>query len=56
MHFSKKAQIAHLKADEAPIKIFSKHTDFADIFLLKFSTKFFEYTIINYNVIELVNN
>ncbi len=32
VHPSKKAQIAHLKADGAPTKVPSKYADFADVF------------------------
>ncbi len=32
VHPSRRAQIAHLKADEAPTKVPSKYDDFADVF------------------------
>ncbi len=35
MHLSKKAQITHLKADEALREVPNKYADFADIFLPK---------------------
>lgn len=56
MHPSRKAQIVHLKADEASIKIPSKYTDFADIFLPNLAAKLSEYMGINNHAIELVDN
>lgn len=56
MHLSKKAQIAHLKADETPIKVFGKYTDFANIFLLKLAIKLSKNTSINNYAIKLVND
>ena len=35
VHPSKKAQIAHLKANEAPTKVLSKYADFANVVLPK---------------------
>lgn len=52
----KKAKIAFLKANKALIKVFSKYTDFANIFLPKLITKLFKYTNIENYVIELVND
>lgn len=56
MHPLKKAKIAFLKANKALIKVFSKYTDFANIFLPKLGTKLFEHTDIDNYVIELVND
>ena len=53
---SKKIQIAHLKADEAFIKVFGKYADFVDIFLPKLATKLSKYTRINNHIIKLVDN
>ncbi len=52
----KKAQIAHIKADEALIKVFSKYTNFANVFLLKLAIKPPKYTGINNHVIKLVDD
>ena len=56
MHPSKRAQIAHLKADEAPTKVFSKHVDFADVFLPKLAAGLPKHIEINDYVIKLVDN
>ncbi len=56
MHPSKKAQIAHLKADEAPIKVPSKHSDFVDVFSPKLAAELPEYTEINDHAIEVVDD
>ncbi len=56
MHPSKKAQIAHLKADEALSKVSSKYADFADVFSLKLALEFLEYTKINNYTIKLIDN
>ena len=56
MHPSKKTQIAHLKADEAPTKVSSKYTDFTDIFSPKLTIKLSKYTRINDHAIELIND
>ena len=56
MHPLKKAQIAHLKADKALTKVFSKYVDFADVFLPKLVTEFLEHTRINNHAIKLVDN
>ena len=55
MHPSKKAQIAHLKADEAFTKGPSKYADFADIFSPKLAAELPEYEISNHPI-ELVDN
>ena len=56
MHPSKRAQIAHLKADEAPTKVLSEFADFADVFSLKLAVELSKHTRINNHVIELVDN
>ena len=56
MHLSKKVQIAHLEADEASIKFFSKYVDFANVFSLVLAIELPEHTRINNYAIELVNN
>ncbi len=56
MHPSRRAQIAHLKADEAPIEVPSKYADFADIFSPKLAVELPEHTGINDHTIELVDD
>ena len=56
MYPSKKAQIAHLKLNKAPIKVFSKYTDFVNIFSSKLVVKLFKYMKINNHIIQLVDN
>ena len=56
MHPSKKAQIAHLKANKAPIKLLNKYADFANVFLSKLAIDLSEHAEINDHAIELVNN
>ncbi len=56
MHPSKRAQIAQLKADEAPTKVPSEYADFADVFSPKLATELPEYTGINDHAIELVDD
>ena len=56
MHPSKRAQIAHLKADKALIKVPSEYADFADVFSLKLATKLLKHTKINNHAIELVDD
>ncbi len=56
MHPSRKAQIAHLKAAEALIKVPSKYADFADVFLPKLAVKLPKYTRINNHAIKLVDD
>ncbi len=53
---SRRAQIDHLKADEALTEVPSKYADFADIFSPKLAAKPPEHTGINDHAIELVNN
>ncbi len=43
MHLSRKTQIASLKADKAPIKVFNEYADFVDIFLPKLVVKLFKH-------------
>ncbi len=56
MHPSRKAQIAHLKADEAPTEVPSKYADFADVFSPKLAAELPEHTGINDHAIELVDD
>ena len=56
MHPFKKTQIAHLKANKALIKIFSKYTDFIDVFSPKLAVELPEYTKINNYAIKLIDN
>ncbi len=52
----RKAQIAHLKADEALTKVLSEYADFADVFSQKLAKELSEYTGINDHAIELVDD
>ena len=52
----KKAQIPHLKANEAPTKVPSKYGDFADIFLVKLAIELPKHMETNNHAIKLVNN
>ncbi len=56
VHPSKKAQIAHLKADEVPSKVPSKYANFVNVFSPKLAIELPEYTRINDHAIELVND
>ncbi len=56
VHPSRTAQIAHLKADEALIKVSSKYAAFADIFSLKLATELSKHIGINNHAIELVDD
>ncbi len=56
MHFSKKAQIVYLKADEVLTKVLSKYIDFADVFLPILAVELFKHKKINNHTIKLVNN
>ncbi len=56
MHLSRRAQIAHLKADEAPSKVPSKYADFADVFSPKLVAELPEHTGIDVHIIELVDD
>ncbi len=56
MHPSRRAQIAHLKADEVSTKVPSKYADFADVFSPKLAVELPEHTGINDHGIELVDD
>lgn len=56
VHPSRRAQIVYLKTDEAPIKVPSKYTDFANVFSSKLVVKLPEYTEIYNHAIELVDD
>ena len=56
VHLSKKAQIAHLKADKVLIKVLSKYADFVNIFSLKLAAELLEHMGINNHAIELVDD
>ncbi len=56
MYPLKKAQIAHLKADEVPTKVPSKYADFIDVFSPKLAAKLLKYTEINDYAMKLVND
>ncbi len=56
MDLSRRAQIAHLKADEVPTKVPSKYADFADVFSPKLVAELPEHTGINDHAIELVDD
>ncbi len=56
MHPSRRAQIAHLKVDEAPSKLPGKYVDFVDIFSLKLDVELPEHIGINNHTIKLVDN
>ncbi len=53
---SRRAQIAHLKANEAPTKVPSEYADFADVFSSKLAVELPEHTGINDHIIELVDD
>ena len=55
VHPSKRAQIVHLKVNDAPIEVSIEYTNFADIFLPKLAVKLLEHGISNH-AIEFVNN
>ncbi len=56
MHPLKRAQIAHLKADEAFTKIPSEYDDFTDVFSPKLDVELPEHIEINDHAIELVDD
>ena len=56
MYPSQVAQIAVLKQDEAPTKVSSKYTDYADIFSFDLAMELPENTNINEYAIELQDN
>ena len=51
-----RAEIAALVANEVPISISTKYSDFADIFSPELASKLPEYTEINDHAIELVDD
>ena len=55
IHPSGRAQIAHLKANEAPIEVQSEYAEFVDVFSPKLAAELPEHGISNH-VIELVDN
>lgn len=56
MHSSKRAQIAYLKVDKAFIKVSSKYTHFADVFLPKLVVKLPKHMMINNHAIEFIDD
>ncbi len=56
IHPLRGAQIAHLKADEAPTKVPSEYADIADVFSPKLAAELPEYMRINDHAIELVDD
>ena len=56
LHFSKRAQIAHMKVDKALTKDLGKYIDFADVFLSKLAIKLLKHMRINNHAIKLVDN
>ncbi len=56
VHPSRRAQIAHLKVDEAFTKVPRKYADFADVFLPKLAAELLEHTGINGHAIKLVDD
>ena len=55
MDLSKRAQIAHLKADKAPIEVPSEYADFANVFSSKLAAELSEHGISDH-AIELVDD
>ena len=56
VYFSKKAQIAYLKAEKVSTKVSSNYIDFANIFLQKLATKLSEHIRINNYAIKLIKD
>ena len=56
MYPSKKAQIAHIKADKVLTKVLSKYANFADVFSPKLAIELLKYMVINNHAIELVDD
>ncbi len=56
VHPSRRAQIAHLKADDVPNKVPCEYADFADVFSPKLAVELPEHTEINDHAIELVDD
>ncbi len=56
VHPLRRAQIVHLKADEAPTKVLSKYADFADVFSTKLAIELPMHMGINDHAIKFVDN
>ncbi len=56
VHPSRRAQIAHIKADEAPTEVPSEYADFTDVFSPKLAAELLEHNGINDHAIELVDD
>ncbi len=56
VHPSRRVQIAHLKADEAPTEVPSEYADFADVFSPKLAAELPEHNGINNHAIKLVDD
>ena len=56
VHPLRKAQIAYLKADEAPTKVPNEYADFADVFSLKLVIELPKHTEINDYAIKLIDD
>ena len=56
MHFLKRTQIVHLKADEALTKVFNKFADSANLFLLNLIAKFLKHKEIINHIIKLIDD
>ncbi len=56
MHSLRKAQRAHLKVDEAPIEVFNKYANFADVLLPKLDIELLKHMNINNYTIKLVDD
>ncbi len=56
MHPSRRAQIAYLKAEEAPTEVPNEYADFVDVFSPKLAAELPEHTGINNHTIELVDD
>ena len=56
VHPLKKAQMAHLKADEASTKVLNKYTEFVDVFSPKLAAELSKHTRINNHAIKLVDD
>ncbi len=56
VHPSRRAQITHLKVDEAPTKVPSEYAYFADVFSPKLAAELSEHTGINNHAIKLVHD
>lgn len=53
IHLERKAQIAFLKAEEAPVSVPAKYLNFANVFSEKLTVVLLEYTKINTYAIDL---